>query len=74
MARRKRRHKEDGLASEVFKSKPLRDEKGRYVPFCDFGYHQGISLKPEVCEQRNCMHYKKLYIPKPAQETTENNR
>ena len=63
MSRRRKRHKKDGLESEVFKSPPLRDERGRYMPYCDLGYHQGLVLKPEVCEQRNCTHYRRLYIP-----------
>jgi len=41
---------------------PNQDAEGRYVPFCDFHKHQGIPRKPEVCEQRQCHHYKKLYI------------
>ena len=52
----------DGLSSRVLNFKPLRDDMGRYIPYCDFGPHQGISLRPSVCEQRACEHYRRLYL------------
>lgn len=67
--RRKNRNRgkksSDGLESKVMKLKSnfiVRDEAGRYLPFCDFGYHQGLIKREEVCIQRNCDHYCKLYI------------
>lgn len=42
--------------------RPLRDRDGRYIPFCDFGMHQGISKTYEICEKRGCIYYHKLYI------------
>ncbi len=53
---------EDGLQSKVIKFLPLRDKTGRYISFCDYAPHQGLVLRPEVCEQRGCTHYHKLYI------------
>ncbi len=52
------------LETKVLKFRPLKDAKGRYLPFCDFHYHRGISKTPEICEERNCVHYLKLYIEK----------
>ena len=60
-----RKHKPDGLESKVSvfpKGTIKKDSEGRYIPYCDFGYHQGLVRKPEVCEQRECSHYYKLYI------------
>ena len=43
-----------------------RDENGRYLPYCDFGFHPGIILNEEFCFRYGCecKHYHKLYIPK----------
>jgi len=60
-----RKHKPDGLESKVLKiPKGLinRDECGRYIPYCDFGFHQGIVKDEYVCQKRHCDHYYKLYI------------
>ena len=46
----------------VLKFTPLKDTKGKYIPYCNFGWHQGISLNPSLCEERYCTHYSKLYI------------
>jgi len=46
----------------VWKFKPLKDKVGKYIPFCNFGYHQGIVRTPDICEDRHCKHYKRLYI------------
>lgn len=54
--------KKSGLETKVLKCKPLTDKNGRYIPYCDFGYHQGISQTPEICAKRNCIHYHKLYL------------
>lgn len=53
------------LEDRLMLAKPLKDENGRYLPYCDFGWHQGI-VKPHYkkCEQRRCGNYRKLYIPK----------
>ena len=48
--------------SKVIKFKPLRDSNGRYIPYCDFGAHQGIVRNFELCEARDCKDYRKLYI------------
>ncbi len=53
---------EKHLKPKVTKYRPLRDELGRYVPFCDFGFHQGLIRTPEICEERNCTHFHRLYI------------
>ncbi len=52
----------DGLETKVLKFRPLKDREGRYVPYCDFGYHMGYCKTPEICESRGCLHYYKLYI------------
>ena len=56
------RGKRGKLETKVFKYAPLKDAKGRYIPYCDFGYHRGISQTPEICEERKCTHFKKLYL------------
>jgi len=57
-----RKRKPDGLESKVMKFKPSYDDVGKYVPYCTFGFHQGIVLKKDVCEKRYCTHYTKLYF------------
>ncbi len=52
------------LKTKILKYKPLKDQKGRYIPYCDFRSHKGISKTPEICEQRKCKNYYKLYILK----------
>lgn len=52
------------LETKVKKFRPLRDEIGFYVPFCNYYFHQGISMTPKICERRNCEYYTRLYIPK----------
>ena len=53
---------EEGTQSMVLKLLPLRDENGRYIPYCDFVAHRGISLGTCTCELNKCAHYHKLYI------------
>ena len=48
--------------SDVVTFKPVKDSKGRYIPYCDFGRHQGIVNNYELCERRKCKNYYKLYI------------
>lgn len=64
----KKRKLSDGLErldkTQVHNYRPLVDRDGRYIPFCDFHCHRGISLTSELCEERGCHHYRKLYIRK----------
>ena len=50
------------LEIKIMRVKPMKDNKGRYIPFCDFGYHQGILKDTSICTERHCKHYQKLYI------------
>jgi len=59
--------KKDGLVSKVLKFRPSKDEGGRYICYCDFGYHQGMIKAEEVCIARKCKHYYKFYISKNSQ-------
>ena len=52
----------DGLVSKVWKFKLLRDKNRRYIPYCDFNYHRGIVLNVDVCEERECRHYRRFYL------------
>lgn len=60
----------DGLASKVmvFPKKPVIDDTGRYIPYCDFGCHRGLILREEVCQIRECRHYHKLYLEYKGKE------
>jgi len=49
-------------SKQVVNFKPLKDDGGRYIPYCDFGYHQGIVKRPKICEERSCTHYYKFYL------------
>ena len=55
---------EDNLQSKIIKFPPLKDLNGRYIPYCDLPAHQGLNLRPYVCEERDCKHYHKLYLTK----------
>ena len=50
------------VSGEVMNFRPFKDENGRFIPYCDFGYHQGIPRNYKVCEKRGCSHYKRLNI------------
>ena len=51
------------MSKKVIKFRPLRDEeRKRYVPYCDFIFHQGIPKHPEICEERHCKYYNRLYL------------
>jgi len=52
----------DGLESKLLKFKPLKDSRGYYVPFCDFGYKNSYSKQLPTCNSPECEHYNKLYI------------
>jgi len=43
---------------------PMRDKYGFYIPYCKLNFHPGIidAGRAEMCEQRKCRHYKKLYV------------
>ena len=57
------RRKTGKLERGIMKFKPIRDNKNkRFIPYCDFGWHQGIVINYETCEERRCVHYKRLYI------------
>jgi hypothetical protein len=59
--------RDKSLESKVMKIHSIfivSDSKGRYIPYCDFGYHRGLIIAEEVCKQRHCDHYYKLYIEK----------
>ena len=56
------KHKNLEGRTKVMKYRPLKDSEGRYLPYCDFSMHQGVSKTPEVCEKRECTYYKKVYI------------
>ena len=53
---------ENKVKISIMKVRPSKDENGRYISFCDFGFHQGVLRNPTICEERRCYHYKKLYI------------
>ena len=54
------------LENKILSFQPVRDEDNlRFIPYCDFGFHQGVictSDKYSECEQRRCKHYYRLYI------------
>ncbi len=54
-----------GLKSKVmiFPLKKLpRINNKRYIPYCDFGRHQGLILREDICQLRECIHYYKLTL------------
>ena len=64
MGKRKKSKLEKKVAGgkRVLKFKPLVDNEGRYIPYCDYGWHQGLIKSPQICEERNCDHYYKFYL------------
>lgn len=50
------------LTSKVWKFSPHEDEHGKYIPYCTYTYHFGIILDEEVCNERRCLNYHKLYL------------
>jgi hypothetical protein len=54
--------KNNSLESKVIKFRALNDEGGQYIPYCNYGHHIGVVLRPEVCTERKCFHYLKLYL------------
>ena len=54
--------KKSGL-EKVLKFSPTRDiDNKRFIPYCDFGWHQGYIRQPHICEERGCKYYRKLYL------------
>ena len=47
---------------QVMGYKPLKDQKGRFIPYCDYGFHLGIPRKYKRCVGRQCRNLHKLYI------------
>lgn len=46
------------------KERSLEDKAGEFIGYCTFHAHPGV-IRPsytKVCEARNCVHYRKLYI------------
>ena len=62
MKHQNKKNKEGKLETKVLRFRPLSDKGGRFIPFCDYGYHQGYSKTPTICSSRECKHYYKLYI------------
>ena len=60
--RHERNKGKDGLTSKVMRFEVSKDDCGTFIPYCNMSYHRGIVLKPEVCEARQCSHYRKLYL------------
>jgi len=59
------KHKKDGLISKVMKVPHgliVKEDHTKYIPWCDHFPHYGIIKDENVCKQRHCKHYKKLYI------------
>jgi hypothetical protein len=54
--------KQNKLERKIMNVPTSRDDEGIYIPYCSLHYHPGISLKPQLCEQRHCRHYTRLYI------------
>ena len=52
----------DGLVSIIAKIRPLRDKDGKYYGYCESNYHRGIVIDDEVCLERSCEKYVKLYL------------
>lgn len=58
-------NKKEKLESKVLKlNKGLfsKDEKGRYLPFCNYEWHTGIIKDETYCQTYNCVHYQKFYV------------
>lgn len=49
--------------SKVSLHTPVQDKVMPYLPYCNNGWHRGVVIENhQLCEQRNCRHYKRLYI------------
>lgn len=58
---------EEILQSKVLKFPPAKEDGQRFIHYCDYAPHQGLVLRPEVCQARGCMHYHKLPLSKESQ-------
>jgi len=56
------RRKRKSLEKRLIGIKPMKNETGRFIPYCDFHMHRGIPTDWYVCERLNCTHYKRLYL------------
>jgi len=64
--RKEKRFKKSKLESSVFRVPGRfisKDENGRYLPYCLMSYHSGVIKNEEICQERECRHYRKLYFP-----------
>lgn len=60
---KKRRNLENKIEStKTLRFRPVRDELGEYIPYCNFAYHRGIAISYDICLERKCKYYKKLYL------------
>ena len=50
------------LETKVIKFKPITLDGERFIPYCNYCEHEGISKTYVICEKRICSHYKRLYI------------
>ena len=55
---------EDKIKCQVFAWKPLIDEKGKYIPYCNKPRREGTAESHKYCEEKKCEYFIKLYIPK----------
>ena len=46
----------------VIKFKPITLDGERFMPYCNYSWHEGICKDYVICEERMCSHYKRLYI------------
>ena len=60
---RRRPRKSDGLQSKVSSVRIQLDEEGnQFIPYCLSRHHIGVVEKPEVCNSRQCDHYRRVYV------------
>ena len=48
--------------SIIIKFKPIKKGLERFLPFCNNGSHRGLVENYELCEERKCQDYQKLFI------------
>ena len=64
--RRRKAHNKSKLEKKIWEvptSTIQNADNGRFLPYCTFNFHEGVIKEPEVCEERECRHYYKLYFP-----------
>jgi len=49
---------------KIILAEPRKDGKEKYLPYCNFSFHQGIikEFYEDTCKSRKCHFYKRLYI------------